>query len=79
MRSFTTAILAVIGVLSIQANAQEEENPLYNLFRKKALMQAVDMHYYSPYSGNAFQRTDGALKTVEVADDGTVYGVNSAD
>jgi len=38
MRSFTTAILAVIGVLSIQVNAQEVENPLYNLFRKKALI-----------------------------------------
>ena len=54
MRSFTTAILAVIGVLSIQVNAQEMENPLYNLFRKKALMEAVDMHYFAPYSGNAF-------------------------
>ena len=54
MRSYTTAILAVIGVLSIQINAQEVENPLYNLFRKKALMEAVDMHYFAPYSGNAF-------------------------
>ena len=79
MRSFTTAILAVIGVLSIQVNAQEVENPLYNLFRKKALMETVDMHYFAPYSGNGFQRTDGGLKTVEVADDGTVFGVNSAN
>ncbi len=54
MRSFAVAILAVIGVVSLQVNAQDVPNPMYNLFRKKALMSAVDTHYYAPYSGNAF-------------------------
>jgi hypothetical protein len=76
MRSLTS-ILAVIGVLSLHVNA-EVENPLYNLFRRKELMQmqaAGDMRYFSPYSGKAFQKMDGILVSAEVADDGTVHGV----
>ena len=56
MRNFTlTSILAVIGVLSLQVSAQAPvDTPLFNLFRKKGLIEAIDMHYFSPYSGNIF-------------------------